>query len=474
MGYGHGEIYELPRMPALKTLERAAVPAADFVLRSLLAPQSASTGTSAAVTRSSAVSLAPQAPPHMPCKIYYPNRAKLSAAQLDYYKYWRATYESGQALPADKTYRFLYAYELCVEAVSPTALERSWSELIKAYRDNDDGFAAYVASWVTDLRWITKRYVVDDILFLGLNGSEALDVALRAGVAPRWHDVVNAILWDKKYIDRIAAYLADNVSDLETVRALAAATGPVTIRASFFQGLPVRPRAGVLPASNRRPSYVANPRFQKPLAALVHGACEALGLEKQSEAVLAAPVVSRTGSRTRIDLPPLEPRAQPAADTLDGLFATIRHGIDDDARMLLLVVLAASEHRPYVEGRIDADKPLRDRFEAFGARCSRKVTLGNFRRGFFALGQGQRAVVIHEPPLSDQADVKMNHVVARFVKGLQHALYGTDARRAAIKELISILSRRCEVAEHVLVDAIADVCGTGPALLPRFKHEDVA
>jgi len=147
---------------------------------------------------------------------------------------------------------------------------------------------------------------------------------------------------------------------------------------------------------------------------------------------------------------------------------------DDDARTLLMVVLAGSESRPYVEGRVDADKVLREKFEAFAARCGRKATIGNFRRAFFALGRGERAVWTHDPKLEESGDVKMNQVVARFQKGLQHALYGTEARRTVIKEVVELLARRSGRAPSDLVAALAEICGAGPALLPHADKQAIA
>jgi hypothetical protein len=336
-------------------------------------------------------------------------------------------------------------------------------------------FASYVASWIVDVRFFTKRYVVDDILALVEDPEIRVDVALLAKLAPRWSDVVAAVASDARTVERIADYLADGHADLGAVTALAEAFGSIMVHESMLQALPARASiARYINVRDERPSFVGNKDFRKELNALVERACHAL----------AIPFVARDGSefvltrgrelRVPIVREPLLLRTGEPADTLAGLVSSVRHAFDDDARMLLAVVLASSERLPYIEGRVDAVKQLREQFESFASACGQKATLGNFRHAFYSLGRGDRAVWILEPDVAEAIDVKMNQVVARFVKGLQHALYGTNARRTVIEAIAVVLAKRSGGLASELVDALAEVCGATSSVFPSLPKDAVA
>jgi len=145
--------------------------------------------------------------------------------------------------------------------------------------------------------------------------------------------------------------------------------------------------------------------------------------------------------------------------------------LDDDARMLLALVLASSERLPYGEGRIDAVKELREKFEAFAIACGRSGKIGQFRSAFFELGYGKRAMWTLEPRIEKSVDIKMGAVIARFVRGLQHALSGSNARRAVIEMLVTVLAKRTGASQEAIVGALVTICGASSSILPALEKE---
>jgi hypothetical protein len=388
--------------------------------------------------------------------------------------YWRGEFAAGRAISADTTYLFLYAYELVDEVDSASALERSWAALVRAFRA-DDKFASYVASWIVDLRFLSDRYIVDDILAAQHDRDAFLDVQLLAGVTPSWQAVVECFSDDRDDGDRIAGYLSDGHADIAAVDALALSTGPVQIQADYLAGLGTRRGLErLISFRNSRPSFVEDPDFRGPIVALIASARADIGIEASSETDLHFVATASTEVRVPIVRSAIALRRAQAPDTIDGLLETVHHGMDDDAKILLAVVLARSEKLPYVEGRVDADKLLRELFESFAERCGRKATLGAFRHAYLALGRGSRAVWVIDPDVRAAIDIKMGHITARFTKGLQHALYGTNARRRVLDALTRALAKRTGRVQKDLVDALATACGSTSAVLPALQEDEVA
>jgi hypothetical protein len=262
---------------------------------------------------------------------------------------------------------------------------------------------------------------------------------------------------------------------MASIITLAASVGTRSVHRQFFQGFPnISDVSRLLSLRQNRPSFLANAEFRGPVEALIAQAAKVIGVPLDIKHDQEFVVTGTAEVRVPIVRSNLAVRPEPAPDTLDGLVCSVRHAIDDNARILMAVVLASSERLPYVEGRVDAAKPLREAFEAFALACGRKATLGNFRGAFYELSAGDRAIWILEPSVAEPIEIKMNQVVARFTKGLQHQLSGTNARRAAIQSLLEVLSKRTGRSTRDLTDALATICGATASILPNQNREAVA
>lgn len=118
----------------------------------------------------------------------------------------------------------------------------------------------------------------------------------------------------------------------------------------------------------------------------------------------------------------------PPFDTLEGLQFTLHVTADDSMLTLLGLVLHLCDVKPYIEGQITYARPLRMSFENAAKALGMETGLGYFRQSFYYLASGERAPWTLEPAPSEPSSMKMGAVHARFVRGLQHALLGSDPR----------------------------------------------
>ncbi len=104
-----------------------------------------------------------------PFAAYWPTYAVMSAAQSQWYFYWRGLVRGGEYPPTDLSYIFLYVYELInlVGVDSPLDAYQKLKSVWRAYRDTYPRLDRYLYPWACDLAFLhyldVPRDDLDDV-----------------------------------------------------------------------------------------------------------------------------------------------------------------------------------------------------------------------------------------------------------------------------------------------------------------------
>lgn len=421
---------------------------------------------------------------HVPCKIYWPTWESLDPQQRSFYLYFRSEARKHNFLECDTTYRFLYVYEIGARLQKMSNIISVWTRLYNAYPD-DKIFRTHLGRWILDLHFVSGIYQLDSALSLLKQDEDIIDLAMLADQSIP--SLALASLYGSGSID------LDQLSKiLDWTRSQS--EDPIeAFRRSCSSGLrKMDPLKGMGPARNyilsdlsfTTISYMANPkipdyleRFVKSAESVVTGVGADLNpiIEPVRESKVS-PIDSVTTSGNEIRtliVRPFEPKKSidihipeiPPPLTLNGLLFSIRFSWNPDVLVLLTTVIGLSIRYPFIDGRIDFSKILRDPFEGMSKYFRLKGTLGTMRQSYFTLSSGTRAIWQIEPIISESSEIKMGTTIARFHKPLQHALIGTNDRRAILSALVTSLESE-QFPRKSIIDIIAEYTSADSSILP--------
>ena len=408
--------------------------------------------------------------------MYYPHFLDLSGEQRAYYIYWRQEYERGHTLPADATYRFLYAYELATQSESAVDLEDAWLRLRTACRKGD-AFSQTMANWITDLRLQQGRIVYDAITEALGDARFALDLAIAAQTPP--HASLLLPLYSKHSLLPASAYDSGPYHsfigsiDTSPVIAFAENVTPTALRRELFGNIGATRSAleRFGPLHTTILSYKRSSAVQNAIDAIVEAMFEIVGQAIPNREVMlsADPTVMLVASVPRNDpgraaIVRTAVAALPEALTLEGAVWTIESVLGAEPLLLLLLVLWLSESKPYIEGRIAFSHGLRKYYEAVGDRITMHATIGTMRRAFWTLSRGARALWTLDPMPLQPADIKTSVTGARFQKKLQHVFAGSAPRAQAIAKIGAQLARRTHTPKSRIFEVVTAATGTSPSM----------
>ncbi|MDQ2872312.1 MAG: TerB N-terminal domain-containing protein [Candidatus Eremiobacteraeota bacterium] len=402
---------------------------------------------------------------HVHCRIYYPHFYDLRQDQRSFYIYWRQEYERGNQLPADTTYRFLYAYEVAAQTDCAEELEAAWIRLLDAYCRRD-GFGRAMATWITDLRiqqgrdafdWVTEM-IPDDLL--------VLDLAIAAKRPPNAR-VLLPLYSKRNYAPHVFALMRELgkhsalLSNIDTAAVIEAAHGvtataiPQTLFANLGHVRTGMARFGPLQRSIH--SYKRSSAVTHAIDATVEAMLEMVG----------GPIVTMVSSpaRSAVTREAIVRKAVanfPQADTIDGLLWAATSLWSAESLLLLIIVLWLSDVKPYIEGRVAFSSELRGTFETLAKALGLHSTIGSMRKAFWTLGRGVRAVWKLDPEPTDISQVRTNGTAARFIRSLQRELVGSATRSKALQAILAQLARRTHVPATQIQQLLAETTGTAP------------
>lgn len=410
------------------------------------------------------------APAPMPsCKLYFPTYSALNSAQQRYFVYWRDAYESGRVLDADATYRFLYVYELAVEARSAEELERLWTQLYRA-TDTKDTVAGHLACWIVDLRLLRNANLYDDITVSCREPALSFDLAVRAGVAPpaeTFWGLQLPLTCDADLRRRVQRMLG-NVDTSAILEAAAGRPPPIGKR-MLFSGLgwPSDSLRRFGPLTVELPRYSQMSDVRHAVLGVINAVLELSGTAPLRSASHRGAVASTAPVAAREQTERIVTRALdglPNVASLEGLLWTVERVLDDSVLVLLLLVLWLAEVKPYIEGRITFSGELRGHYEMLGGRLGLPLTIGSLRNDFWMLSHGARAVWTIDPTAATVNDIKTGLTAARFTRAMQHLLVGSAARAKVVHTLCKRLGQRRRTSSEQVRQVLAEATGTSPTI----------
>lgn len=422
--------------------------------------------------------------PFVDCKIYYGVYTSFSVEQRRYYVYWRQEFDAGRTIRATETMLFVAAYEAAVFRTTLESVVDRWIQLWRAYPEAHS-FRHYCSGWVDDVRAIAGSNVYDD-LSRGLPpGSARFDAAVRAGLPPDLHDVMAMFsAGEIQYgavpaarVQRAMAALRET-QEGDPILVAALREGPSRLK---------RAEAGRLLRGYFTADHLA-PYFPEKWSVstwyMGAGARKAArALFKEAMALVSTDYQTRSlGTSTdpgmvMVDVPGEQHRqpirrskarrtAAPEFDTVEGLQFTLHVTADDSMLMLFGLVLHLCDVKPYIEGQIAYARPLRVSFERAAKALEMETGLGHFRQSFYYLASGARAPWTLEPAPSHPGAMQMGELNARFVRGLQRALLGSDPRGSLYRWVVDQLAtRRQKTAAEVVAGFEAATGVQAPAAL---------
>lgn len=406
--------------------------------------------------------------PMPPCKLYYPSYVQLSQEQRRFFAYWRYEYERGNTLPADDTYRYLYAYEIAWESRSADELELLWTQLWRKL-EPDDSVARGLAHWIVDLRLQQRKTAYDDITASMSDRAFVFDLALAAGSTPPV-DTAWALCLPFSFDSEMKARVKRMLREVDFSALLKAATQPnvETAQRALFSGLgwPVQRLQQFGPMDATIARFSESSEVRKAVYNIVMTIQHLSGAPPSR--YVSAPVYRR--SEFSGPLPESvemvvrkATNSLPDANGVDGLLWSIDRVFDDTGLLLLLLVLWLSELKPFIEGRIAFSGELRLRYEAIGRRLGLQATIGSLRRDYWMLSHGPRAVWTLSPSPASVNDIKTGITDARFTRSMQHLLLGSAVRGEAIHALAVRLARRRRKSGDEVKAIMEEETGTTPA-----------
>lgn len=412
-----------------------------------------------------------------PCRVYYPRYYDLTVEQRAYYVYWRQEYESSRVVPADATYRFLYAYELAQRAENAAQLAQLWAELRTAYARRD-AITRTLSSWIVDLRLQQRQVIYDAVTETMFDHSLMLDLAIAARVAPHAHillplyskraalptSAANALLDRSSLLERI---------DTSPVLQAAAGVTPTSLQRELFinvgEARSALARFGPLNAKVN--SYRRSAAVSGAIDAIVEAMLEIIGRRAPTLALVptadadiltVASLPKFAGVKEAIVRQAIA--ALPDAHSLEGIFWSAESVWSRESMLLLLLVLWVSEVKPYVEGRIAFARELRGHYQALGEALGMHVTIGTMRQAYWSLSRGPRALWLLDPKANDAAEVRSNLTAARFTKKAQHVFAGSAARAQAIAMFSAQIAKRTHVSVKRIHELLAEITHTAPSM----------
>lgn len=419
--------------------------------------------------------VSPMAMPH--CRIYYPRYYDLAIEQRAYYVYWRQEYERARILPADPTYRFLYAYELAQRAQDAAQLEGLWTQLRNAYVRRD-AITRTLASWIVDLRLQQQHLEYDAITESMFDHSLILDLAIASRSTPRAHILIPLYSKRSSLPTSVANALFDRgalLEKIDTSAVLEAAAGitPTQVQRELFinVGEARRSLARFGPLSVRISSFRRSSAVQSAIDAIVEAMLEIIG--RRAPALPFAPtadpdlmtVASHTKHDSRREAIARQAIATlPPAHTLEGIFWSAESVWTRESILLLLLVLWLSEIKPYIEGRIAFANELRGHYQALGDALGMHVKIGTMRQAYWALSHGPRALWVLDPKPHDAAEIRSNLTAARFTKRAQHLFAGSAARAQAIGMFSTQLAKRTHISAKRIHELLQSITRTTPSM----------
>lgn len=406
--------------------------------------------------------------PMPPCKLYYPSYVQLSQEQRRFFAYWRYEYERGNALPADDTYRYLYAYEIAWESRSGNELELLWVQLWRKLGP-DDSVARGLAHWIVDLRLQQGKPAFDDITASMLDRAFVFDLALAAGSTPPVDTVWALRLpfsFDSEMKTRVKRLLRD--VDFSALLKTATQQNVKTAQRVLFSGLG-------WPSQRLQqfgPMDATIARFSESLEVREAVYNIVMTIQHLSGAPPPRYVPPPVYRKSEFPEPPPESvemvvrkaiGSLPDANEMDGLLWSIDRVFDDTGLILLLLVLWLSELKPFIEGRIAFSGELRKRYEAIGRRLGLQASIGSLRRDYWMLSHGPRAVWTLSPSPASLNDIKTGITDARFTRSMQQLLLGSAVRGEAIHALAVRLARRRRKSGDEVKAIMGEETGATPA-----------
>lgn len=84
-------------------------------------------------------------------KCYYPSKTDMNRSQLRYYKFWEKQWSKGNTISVDKSYLFVYIYELINKSIQEKRSIKSLEELKRIKNNYEDQVGDYLEIWTSDL-----------------------------------------------------------------------------------------------------------------------------------------------------------------------------------------------------------------------------------------------------------------------------------------------------------------------------------
>ncbi|MDQ6929540.1 MAG: TerB N-terminal domain-containing protein [Candidatus Eremiobacteraeota bacterium] len=412
-----------------------------------------------------------------PCRVYYPRYYDLTLEQRAFYVYWRQEYESRHIIPADATYRFLYAYELAQRAETAAQLAELWTELRATYARRD-AITRTLSAWIVDLRLQQHQVIYDAITETMFDHSLMLDLAIAAHAAPHAHILLPLYSKRGALPTSAASALLERSSLLEKIDTspiLDAASGvtPTSLQRELFINVGEARSALVRfgPLAAKIQSYRRSASVTGAIDAIVEAMLEIIGRRApmlalvpsaDPELITIAAVPKIAGVKEAIVRRAIA--ALPDPHSLEGIFWSAESVWTRESILLLLLVLWVSEIKPYVEGRIAFARELRGHYQAAGEALGMHVTIGTMRQAYWSLSRGQRALWLLDPRAQDAADVRSNLTAARFTKKTQHLFAGSAARAQAIAMFSAQIAKRTHVSVKRIHELLSEITHTAPSM----------
>jgi hypothetical protein len=410
---------------------------------------------------------------HVRCKIYYPTWDLFDPQQRAFYLYFRQEARRGNYLPADATYRFFYAYEVAARTRSLRTLGELWADLWRAYTTSEKGsFRYYLARWIADARLASAEYQVDDVT-AEIEPLDALDLTLLGNVQVPSSLLLRALRPGAIKSEEAARLLDAVRASSDLVADVAAGLQPFQHPVTLFATLGSRRYLRKFTDLERRlPSISRNPEFTAKVLPLLDDA-----LRTVTPSMTAGPPIGSRIAEIAVTVPGNEQRVPfarstlrlpplPSAESVDGLWFSIRNIWGAEVITLLATVVGLSERYPFIEGRVDASRLVRDPFQQVASALGVRATIASFRDAYFSLGSGTRAVWTIDPTVQLASDVKIGSTTARFLKSLQHGLIGTETRRILLDRTIGALAQQLSLSRETIGLAISRGTNASAAILP--------